>query len=200
MSWGISGASFPVGNHRDTRCNSQAMAESASAWSQDSESINLIIVIIFVSVALTGKGAAVGITKGCSSEMLCQRSLYCGINRIHAAGKGSTRLVSASIRDAHAPPTGSFTCLCHSGVYPKIFSSWKERKTLMNMQHYHSLWVDFVPWVLLPQAIIKADDKELPPLSLLSIPTFLMSLTGYLYFPVFFFSQQAAEAVTSEWR
>lgn len=115
------------------------MAKSAAAWSQDRESINcmiLITVIIFVSVALTGKGAAVGITKGCSSETLCQRSLCCGINRIHAAGRGSARLVFASIGDAHAPPTGSFTCLCHSGVCPKIFSSWKERKR--NMQHYHS--------------------------------------------------------------
>lgn len=128
-------------NHRDTRCNNQAVAELAAAWSQDSESINrtiLIIVIIFVSVVLTEKGAALGITKGCSSWMLCQRSLCCGINRIHAVGKGSTRLVFASIRDAHAPPTGSFTCLCHSGDCPKIFSSWKERKTLTNPQYHHS--------------------------------------------------------------
>lgn len=118
------------------------MAESAAARSEGSKSINppiLIIVIIFASVALTGKGEAVGITKGCSSEMLCQRSLCCGINRIHAAGTGSARLVFASIRDAHAPPTGSFTCLCHSGVCPKICSSWKERKMLTNTQHHHSL-------------------------------------------------------------
>lgn len=55
---------------RDTRCNNQAVAELAAAWSQDSESSNrtiLIIVIIFVSVVLTEKGAALGITKGCSS-------------------------------------------------------------------------------------------------------------------------------------
>lgn len=29
------------------------------------------------------------VTKGCSSEMVCQRSLCCGINRIHAVGTGS---------------------------------------------------------------------------------------------------------------
>lgn len=88
-------------------------------WSQNGESTNcmsLIIVTIFVLDALAGKGAAVGITKGCSSEMLCWHSLCCDANRIHVMGKGSAQLGSAGIRDAHAPPTGSFTYLCHSGV------------------------------------------------------------------------------------
>lgn len=116
----------------------QAMATSAAAPSQGSKSINCTIPVTginFASVVLTGKAAAAGITKGCSAEMLCQRSLCCGLNRIHAAGMGSARLAVVSIRDAHAPPTGSFSRLCHSEF---VLSSWKERKK--NVQRAGSCW------------------------------------------------------------
>lgn len=137
--WGYFGCFLPHKKPRRRESDHQATATSAAAPSQGSESTNCTIPvtgIIFALVALTGKGAAAGITKGCSAETLCQRSLCCGLNRIHAAGMGSVRLIFASIRDAHAPPTGSFTRLCLSEFVQRSSAPGEQdRKTFKGQQH-----------------------------------------------------------------
>lgn len=115
--------------------------------------------------------------------MLCQRSLCCDVNRIHVMGKGSAQLGSASIRDAHAPPTGSFTYLCHSGVSQRSSASEKREKyswTHSTITHSVLLgWFCILDTFRYP--IITSCYKELHPFPY-SFSVFL-SLTGSLYQP-----------------
>lgn len=145
------------------------MAAAAAARSQGSRSLNPTIhniVMIFASCPRTGKGAAVGITKGGSSEMLCQRSLCCGINRIHAAGTGRARglRLQALEMPMHHPLAVSLASVTQEFVQKA--SAPEKTKTLEGQQHpsdYPPPRVDSGRQVLLPRSIIAAGCEELLP-------------------------------------